>query len=169
MSNNLSFLNGCIARSSLYRSRLPTASTRIQHLVNNLANKKDSKMLYLGPDLSYALYGNDNAQVHWIDEEDSKYTTENLVMRNGLSEYNLIIASEHMYRTSLLPSIQRKLAQTVIIAVTGSKAFDTKKIIDKSIQNVPTLRVMSRVEICDYKDSMGWGTGIVMYDVLNRK
>jgi hypothetical protein len=165
MSTQFGFVQQCVTRSARHTSNLPPASSTVQHLMNNIARKKDAKLLHLGADLSYALYKNNHVQTHWIDEEDSKYSVD--AFDQGLSEYNLIFATENMFRTNLLSSIQDKLASSTLIVIFGGKKFDTSRIIERSAQKVPTLKITSKIEIYDSKNALGWGDGVIIYDTLN--
>ncbi|AGE51640.1 hypothetical protein PBCVCviKI_626L [Paramecium bursaria Chlorella virus CviKI] len=166
--SNTAFISQAVGRAALMTSNLPTASPRVYHLVNNLAHKANTRMLYLGKDLSYALYGNNECAVHWIDEEDTKYELDSVITRPDVYPYNFICANENMLRTSLLPAMKEKLSRNVIVAVMNTRNTDTKKIVDRSINNVDSLKIDFRLEINDINNSQGWGDGVLVYGLKNK-
>ncbi|AGE56375.1 hypothetical protein PBCVNEJV1_641R [Paramecium bursaria Chlorella virus NE-JV-1] len=164
MSSNLNFINSTVSRATLYRSRLPTGSTRAQHLLNNLANRPNTKLLHLGQDLSYVLYENDHIQeITWIDEDTSKTGLDSIVFK---SEYSLIISNQHMFRTGMLKMLSDKLVKAPVLCILQTRFYDSQKIIDRSISIIDDLKVVSKLEIRDRNNANGFGDGLVIYDLL---
>jgi hypothetical protein len=142
---------------------LPTNSSKVGHLVNNLGNKPNTKLLHLGTDISYVLYENPHIEtITWIDEDMSKTGIDSIVFK---PEYSLIVSNQHMFRTSLLRNLNDKLAKTTIMAIMQTRYYDSQRIIDRSIAMIDGLKIVSRLEICDRDNANGWGDGVILYDL----
>jgi hypothetical protein len=142
---------------------LPTNSSKIGHLLNNLGNKANTKLLHLGADISYVLYENPHIEtITWIDEDMSKTGIDSMIFK---PEYSLIVSNQHMFRTSMLRSLNDKLATTSILVVMQTRYYDSQRIIDRSISMIDDLKIVSRLEICDRDNANGWNEGIVLYDI----
>jgi hypothetical protein len=164
MSMNLNFINQSVSRASLNRSRLPTNSSHIQHLVNNLGNRASTKLIHLGQGISYVLY--ENSHIHtitWIDEDTSKTGVDSLILK---PEYSLIVSNQHMMRTNMLKALHDKLTKVSILCILKTRYYDSQKMIDRSISTIDGIRTVSKLEICDRNNSNGWGDGVVIYDLL---
>lgn len=126
----LNFVNQSVSRAILNRSRLPDRSPRVWHVVNNLANRKNTKLLFLGEGLSYALYENDHIEtITWIDEYLSRAQLDSFVFK---PEYNLIISHQHLFKTGMLKLIQDKLAQKTLLVLLNTRHYDSQQIISRS-------------------------------------
>jgi hypothetical protein len=142
---------------------LPTNSSKIGHLLNNLGNKPNTKLLHLGADISYILYENPHIEtITWIDEDMSKTGIDSMIFK---PEYSLIVSNQHMIRAGLLRSLDDKLATTSIMAVMQTRYYDSQRMIDRSISMIDNLKIVSRLEICDRNNANGWGDGVLIFDI----
>jgi len=163
MTSNLTFINQSVARAGLYSSRLPQQCTKLQHLSNNLVSKANSNLLYIGQDLSYAIYENTHASVSWSDDFSKR-----VKVQTQTDPYNLIVVSENHYSAKMLLDLKDHLAKNIILSVVNSRALIAEKLLERSVGFVPSLKIVSRVEIFDRNDEHGWNDGVLIYDILNK-
>ena len=161
--SNLVFINQSVSRAGLYSSRLPQQCTKIQHLSNNLVSKANTNLLYIGQDLSYSIYGNMHASVSWSDDF-SKRTK----VKTQEDPYNLIIVTEDHFSAKLLIDLKDHLAKNIILSVVNSRNLIAERLLERSIGFVPSLKIVSRVEIFDRNDNHGWQNGVLVYDIFNK-
>lgn len=163
MTSNLTFINQSVARAGLYSSRLPQQCNKLQHLSNNLVSKANTNLLYIGQDMSYSIYENTHASVTWSDDfsKRSKIKTQK-------DPYNIIIVSDNNFSSKLLLDLKDNLAKTVILTVMNSRNLMAERLLERSVGFVPSLKIMSRVEICDRNNEHEWGDGVLIYDIVNK-
>jgi hypothetical protein len=163
MTSQLTFINQSVARAGLYSSRLPQQCNKLQHLSNNLVSKANSNLLYIGQDLSYAIYENTHAKVSWSDDFSKR-----VKIQTQEDPYNIIIVSENHYSAKLLLDLKNVIAKNVILSVVNSRALIAEKLLERSVGFVPSLKIVSRVEIYDRNDEHGWQNGVLIYDIFNK-
>jgi hypothetical protein len=163
MTSNLTFINQSIARASLYSSRLPQQCNKLQHLSNNLVSKGNTNLLYIGQDMSYSIYENTHAKVTWSDDFSKR-----IKIQTQEAPYNIIIVSENKYSAKLLLDLKDHLAKNVILSVVNSRMMIAEKLLERSVGFVPSLKIVSRVEIYDRNDEHGWQNGVLVYDIVNK-
>lgn len=166
MSVNLNFINTSISRSSLQRSRLPQQSTHIQHLVNNLGNRPNTKLIHFGTNISYVLFENPHIQeVTWIDQEVNRMQMDSMLLK---PEYNLIINHQHLISTNTMAMLADKLAKHTIMCVLKTRHYDNQRIIERTISKSDDISILSRLEIVDKDNSHGWNDGVCIYDIVKK-
>jgi hypothetical protein len=163
MTSQLTFINQSVARAGLYSSRLPQQCNKLQHLSNNLVSKANSNLLYIGQDLSYAIYENTHAKVSWSDDFSKR-----IKIQAQESSYNIIIVSENNYSAKLLLDLKDHLSKNVILSVVNSRMMIAEKLLERSVGFVPSLKIVSRVEIFDRNNEHEWGDGVLIYDIVNK-
>ena len=163
MTSQLTFINQSVSRAGLYSSRLPQQCNKLQHLSNNLVSKANTNLLYIGQDMAYAIYENTHAKVSWSDD-----FTKRVNIQAQEDPYNIIIVNEKDYSAKLLLDLKDHLAKNLILSVVNSRALVAEKTIERSVGFVPSLKIVSRVEIFDRNDEHGWNDGVLIYDVVNK-
>lgn len=163
MTSNLTFINQSVARAGLYSSRLPQQCTKLQHLSNNLVSKANTNLLYIGQDMAYSIYENTHASVSWSDDFSKR-----VKIQTQENPYNIIIVSENHYSAKLLLDLKDHLAKNIILSVVNSRSLIAEKLLERSVGFVPSLKIVSRVEIYDRNDEHGWGNGVLLYDIVNK-
>jgi len=161
MTSNLTFLNQSVYRAGLNDSRLPHQCSKIQHVSNNLVSKAHTNLLFIGKDLSYAIYENNHARVSWMDE------SAKVKIQPQEDPYNLVIVANNQFSAKTLYDIKDHLAQNVILAVMNSRMMIAEKLLGRSVSLVPGFRLFSKVEIYDRNNERGWDDGIILYDIVN--
>jgi hypothetical protein len=96
------------SRALSRRSKLPPRVPPVHHLGNNLAAFPDTRLLHVGRNVSYVLWGNEHAKVHWIDEDLS-------TPRPDVAPYNLVVIDAGTPRA--LTHFARDLADEFILFV----------------------------------------------------
>jgi len=161
MSLNINFITQSISRGTLYRSRLPGSSSRLHHTLNNLAGGPRTKLLYIGEDISYALYENTHIDVlTWFDDFDST-KLDHTVLK---PEYNLIIGKQDVFRYDVINGLKDKFAKKTILATIHARHHDPRHMERVLLRN-NDIRVVSNTTIYDKRNSDGWGEGITVYDL----
>ena len=160
MASNLTFLSQSVSRAGLYSSRLPQQCSKIHHVSNNLVSKAHTNLLFIGKDISYAIYENNHACVSWMDE------SVKVKIQPQDNPYNLVIVANDQFSVKTLYDIKDHLAQNVILAVVNSRMLKAEKLLERSVALVPGLRLFSKVEIYDRNNERGWDNGIVLYDIV---
>lgn len=162
------FISQAIGRASLLHSNLPTSSQKIYHVINNIAQKSDTRLLHIGENLSYSLYKNDHVLAHWIDDVEVSYNIENLIPRPDVAPYNFIYVPGDRLRTGMLYHLHDKLSTDIVFVVVDTRVtLDSKNLVDRCINNVSNLRVDFKVEINDKNNANGWDNGITIYHLKN--
>jgi len=160
---SINFVSQSISRAILNRSRLPEKSPRIWHAVNNIANKRDTKLLFLGEGISYALYENDHIrEITWIDDYLTRAELDAFTFK---PEYNLIVAHQHLFKTGMMKLVHDKLAHKSILVILNTRHYDSQNIISRSISHVDGLRLASKLEIFDKDNREGWQNGMSIFDM----
>lgn len=163
MSLNINFVSQSISRATLRRSKLPQNATCLQHAVNNLASASKTKLLYVGDGLSYAVYENDHIEtITWLDEDLTRAQLDAYIFR---PEYNLIVANQHMFKTSLLKILQNHLSKKTLLVVLGSRFYSSNEIIARSLVYNDHVKIVSKLEINDRNNDIGWGDGMTIFDL----
>ena len=163
MSINLNFINTSISRSSLQRSRLPPQSTHYEHLVNNLGNRPQTKLLHFGTDISYVLFENPHIQdITWIDQETSRSHMDSMLLK---PEYNLIINNQHLFSANTTKILTEKFAKHTIMCLLKTKHYDNQRVIERALSRTDGISISSRLEIYDKDNSKGWKDGVIIYDI----
>ena len=163
MTSQLTFINQSVARAGQYSSRLPQQCTKLQHLSNNLVSKANTKLLYIGQDMAYAIYENTHASVSWSDDFSKR-----VKIQTQEDPYNLIIVSDNHYSAKMLLDLQDHLAKNIILSVVNSRNLIAERLLERSVGFVPSLKIVSRVEIYDRNNEHEWGNGVLIYDILNK-
>ena len=163
MTSQLTFINQSVARAGLYSSRLPQQCTKLQHLSNNLVSKANTNLLYIGQDMAYSIYENTHAKVTWSDDFSKR-----VKIQTQEDPYNIIIVNEKDYSAKLLLDLKDHLAKNLILSVVNTRALVAEKLLERSAGFVPSLKIVSRVEIYDRNDNHGWGNGVLVYDIVNK-
>lgn len=104
-----------------------------------------------------------HASVSWSDDF-SKRTK----VKTQEDPYNLIIVTEDHFSAKILIDLKDHLAKNIILSVVNSRALIAEKILERSIGFVPSLKIVSRVEIFDRNDEHGWHHGVLVYDIVNK-
>jgi hypothetical protein len=68
----------------------------------------------------------------------------------------------------MLLDLKNHLAKNIILSVVNSRALIAEKLLERSVGFVPSLKIVSRVEIYDRNDEHGWGNGVLVYDIVNK-
>lgn len=158
MSLNLNFINQCVSRGTIYKSRLPKNCSRLHHTINNLVNGPRTKLLYLGEEISYALYENSHVDtITWIDE----HSRDHMVYK---PEYNLVMGDQHFFKTSLIREISPKLAKKTIVAVMHTRHYDHRNL-ERQLCLGDDVKIVSKVSIFDKNNLNGWKDGLSVYDL----
>jgi hypothetical protein len=163
MTSNLTFINQSVARAGLYSSRLPQQCTKLQHLSNNLVSKANTNLLYIGQDMAYSIYENTHVKVSWSDD-----FAKRVKIQTQEDPYNIIIVSENKFSAKLLLDLKDHLSKNIILSVVNSRMMIAEKLLERSVGFVPSLKIVSRVEIYDRNDEHGWGNGVLLYDIVNK-
>jgi len=163
MTSQLTFINQSVARAGLYSSRLPQQCNKLQHLSNNLVSKANTNLLYIGQDVSYSIYENTHAKVTWSDDFSKR-----IKIQTQTEPYNVIIVNENHYSAKLLLDLKDHLAKNVILSVVNSRNLIAEKLLERSVGFVPSLKIISRVEIYDRNNEHEWGNGVCVYDIVNK-
>ena len=167
MSFNLNFINTSISRSSLQRSRLPSQSRHYEHLVNNLGNKANTKLLHFGTDISYVLFENPHIQeVTWIDQETSRSHMDSMLLK---PEYNLIVNNQHLFSANTVKILTEKIAKHTIMCVLKSRHYDNQRVIERAFSRDDNISISSRLEIYDKDNYKGWKDGVIIYDIVKKE
>lgn len=166
MSFNLNFINTSISRSSLQRSRLPSQSRHYEHLVNNLGNRPNTKLLHFGTDISYVLFENPHIkEVTWIDQETSRSHMDSMLLK---PEYNLIINNQHLFSANTVKILTEKIAKHTIMCVLKTRHYDNQRVIERALARAENISISSRLEIYDKDNSHGWNEGLIIYDIVKK-
>ena len=161
MSLNINFVAQSISRGCLRRSRLPENSSRLHHALNNLAGAPRTKLLFIGEDISYTLYGNSHINdITWFDEI-SPNQMDHAILK---AEYNLVVGQQHDFRYEVVRSIKDKFAKKTILATIHSKHHDPRHM-DRALLRFDGIRIVSKTTIYDKGNTDGWGEGLTVYDV----
>lgn len=163
MTSQLTFINQSVARAGLYSSRLPQQCTKLQHLSNNLVSKANTNLLYIGQDMAYSIYENTHAKVSWSDD-----FTKRVKIQTQEDPYNIIIVSENKFSAKLLLDLKAHLSKNIILSVVNSRNLIAERLLERSVGFVPSLKIVSRVEIYDRNDEHGWENGVLLYDIVNK-
>ncbi|AGE55723.1 hypothetical protein ATCVMN08101_683L [Acanthocystis turfacea Chlorella virus MN0810.1] len=164
MSININFVAQSISRGTLYRSRLPGSSSRLHHTLNNLAGGPRTKLLYIGEDISYALYENSHLDVvTWFDDFDATKLDHTILK----PEYNLIIGKQDVFRYDVINGLKDKFAKKTILATVHAKHHDPRHM-ERALVRSEDIRVVSKTTVYDRNNADGWGEGITIYDVSPR-
>lgn len=167
MSLNINFVSQSVSRGSMRRSKLPLNTTRLHHTINNLVGAPKTKLLYIGDGLSYALSGNKHVEtITWLDEDMTRAELDAYIFR---PEYNLIIAQQHLFRTSLLKILNQHLAKKTILVILGSRFYSTNEIIARSLTYNDNIKIISKLSIFDRDNSDGWLDGLTIFDLTVKK
>lgn len=126
-------------------SGLPTAAPRGHHLVNNLAARQGTRLLYLGGHVSCALWGNGHLAVHWIDED-----METAPPRPDVYPYTLVVSDVPRAKGSRpLRHHADVLAPELVYLVNGWSASGVRRIAERDVQSLSAYDVAMRLEVFD--------------------
>jgi len=164
MSININFVAQSISRGTMYRSRLPGNSSRLHHTLNNLAGGPRTKLLYIGEDISYALYENSHIDtITWFDKFGPNQLDHTILK----PEYNLIMGKQDVFRYDVVRTLKDKFAKKTILATMHTRHHDYRHM-ERALLRHEDIRIVSRTTIFDRANADGWGEGITVYDLSPR-
>ncbi len=132
-----------LAKSRIGLSSLPKQAMRLHHMMNNLASRPDTRLLHIGHDVSYALWGNEHARVHWVDEDVDEFQH-----RPDIAPYNLVIVDHSSKRRPFRP-IKRQvdnLDTTFVYFVNGWGKAEVRKGVRRDLASLERWDSLLEVE-----------------------
>jgi hypothetical protein len=68
----------------------------------------------------------------------------------------------------MLLDLKDHLSKNIILSVVNSRNLIAERLLERSVGFVPSLKIVSRVEIYDRNNEHEWGNGVLIYDILNK-
>lgn len=139
-------------------SKLPRESSKVHHLLNNLASRP-TRLLYVGRYVSSSLWGNDLA-VHWLDDQSFEEATP----RPDVYPYDLVIVDKDRVQPHILKYHSDKLADDFVFAVAGWNSQDIRRGVDRELRRLESKwDCVFQVAINDSGDRREWGDGAAVF------
>lgn len=126
------------------QSKLPQQASKTHHFANNLASHPTTRLLHVGKDVSYVLWGNEHAKVHWIDED-----FELSPSRPDVHPYNLVVVDPLHVRPNVLLHHADKLAPEVVVLIPGWASSNVRARVRREVARLHRWDFTARLEITD--------------------
>lgn len=140
-----------VGLASRHVSKLPKGASRVHHAVNNLASAPGTRLLYFGDYVTSALWGNEDAKCHWVDESH-----EDPLPRPDVHPYDLVVATSGKLRPYIVKKHIDTLADEVVYAVVGWNSSDVRRGTDRELGRLShRYSCIARFELLDWDEGLG--------------
>lgn len=147
-----------VGKAELLKSNLPTNVSKNRHFSNNLVARPDTRLLHIGTSISYSLWGHNDLKAHWIDED-----FESAPPRPDVYPYTVITVDSLHAKPGILRHHAGVLADEFVLCVDGWNSQQTRRGVDREIQRLSKWDLVSRIEIRDADNRMGWENGVGIF------
>lgn len=159
MQTSVPHIAQSVGKAELLTSKLPPNAPKIRHMLNNLVARPDTRLLHIGHNISYSIWGNEALlKAHWIDDD-----FERAPPRPDVYPYTVVTVDSVKMRSGVLRHHAGVLASEFIFCVDGWNSRETRRGVDREIHRLNKWDVILHAEIRDTNNQRGWENGMGIF------